>query len=110
MVWVGGWVVGAWVSRWLVGGRAGFAAGPGEAPNPQPHTPNPSFPKPSTLPPPLTHPSDIKITGYTMGLNGVELIKECSIELTIGRRYGLIGQNGSGKTNFLQCIANRRGG
>lgn len=42
-----------------------------------------------------------------MGLNGVELIKECSIELTIGRRYGLIGQNGSGKTNFLQCIANR---
>jgi hypothetical protein len=42
----------------------------------------------------------------------VELIKECNIELTIGRRYGLIGQNGSGKTNFLQCIANRevRGG
>jgi ATPase subunit of ABC transporter with duplicated ATPase domains len=58
----------------------------------------------------LTHPSDIKITGYTMGLNGVELIKECSIELTIGRRYGLIGQNGSGKTNFLQCIANREVG
>ncbi|KIY98269.1 ATP-binding cassette, sub-family F, member 2 [Monoraphidium neglectum] len=50
---------------------------------------------------------DIKIAGFTMGLNGVELIKECSIELTIGRRYGLIGQNGSGKTNFLQCIANR---
>ncbi|GBF96634.1 flagellar associated protein [Raphidocelis subcapitata] len=50
---------------------------------------------------------DIKITGYTMGLNGIELIKECTIELTIGRRYGLIGQNGSGKTNFLQCIANR---
>lgn len=50
---------------------------------------------------------DIKITGFSMGLNGVELIKECSIELTIGRRYGLIGMNGSGKTNFLQCIAKR---
>ena len=50
---------------------------------------------------------DIKITGFSLGLNGVELIKECSIELTIGRRYGLIGQNGSGKTNFLQCLAKR---
>jgi ATPase subunit of ABC transporter with duplicated ATPase domains len=42
-----------------------------------------------------------------MGLNGIELIQDCSIELTIGRRYGLIGQNGCGKTNFLQCLANR---
>jgi hypothetical protein len=53
---------------------------------------------------------DIKISGFSLGLNGIELIKECSIELTIGRRYGLIGQNGSGKTNFLQCIANREVG
>jgi ATP-binding cassette subfamily F protein 2 len=50
---------------------------------------------------------DIKIDSFSMGLNGVELISECSIELTIGRRYGLIGQNGSGKTNFLQCLAER---
>lgn len=42
-----------------------------------------------------------------MSLSGVELIQDCSIELTIGRRYGLIGANGCGKTNFLQCIANR---
>lgn len=50
---------------------------------------------------------DIKIDGFSMGLNGVELIQDCSIELTIGRRYGLIGANGSGKTNFLECLANR---
>lgn len=50
---------------------------------------------------------DIKIDGFSLGLGGVELIKDCSIELTIGRRYGLIGQNGSGKTNFLECLANR---
>lgn len=50
---------------------------------------------------------DIKIDSFSMGLNGVELIQECSIELTIGRRYGLIGQNGSGKTNFLECLAQR---
>eukprot|EP01116_Phalansterium_solitarium_P000001 TRINITY_DN0_c0_g1_i1.p1 TRINITY_DN0_c0_g1~~TRINITY_DN0_c0_g1_i1.p1 ORF type:complete len:590 (-),score=278.29 TRINITY_DN0_c0_g1_i1:433-2202(-) len=50
---------------------------------------------------------DIKIDGFSLGLGGAELIKDCSIELTIGRRYGLIGQNGCGKTNFLECLANR---
>jgi hypothetical protein len=50
---------------------------------------------------------DIKIDGFSMGLNGVELIQDCSIEVTIGRRYGLLGQNGSGKTNFLCALANR---
>jgi len=29
---------------------------------------------------------DIKIDGFSMGLNGVPLIQDCSIELTIGRR------------------------
>ena len=33
--------------------------------------------------------------------------QDCSIELTIGRRYGLLGSNGSGKSNFLQCLAAR---
>ena len=50
---------------------------------------------------------DIKIDAFSMGLNGQELIQDCSIELTIGRRYGLLGSNGSGKTNFLKCLANR---
>jgi len=72
--------------------------------------------------PPCAHPSqhpapcharptpdcrDIKISGFSMSLKGNELISDCSIELTIGRRYGLIGQNGCGKTNFLQALANR---
>ena len=45
-----------------------------------------------------------------MGLNGNELIQDCNIELTIGRRYGLLGANGSGKTNFLQALALREVG
>lgn len=53
---------------------------------------------------------DIKIEGFTLGLNGSELIQDCNIELTIGRRYGLLGQNGSGKSNFLKCIAKREVG
>jgi ATP-binding cassette subfamily F protein 2 len=50
---------------------------------------------------------DIKISSFSMGVNGVELVADCTIELTIGRRYGLIGKNGCGKTNFLQVLANR---
>ena len=42
-----------------------------------------------------------------MSLTGAELIQDCSIELTIGRRYGLLGQNGCGKSNFLKCLAAR---
>lgn len=47
------------------------------------------------------------MSSFSMSLTGHELIQDCSIELTVGRRYGLIGQNGSGKTNFLCCLANR---
>jgi ATP-binding cassette subfamily F protein 2 len=50
---------------------------------------------------------DIKIDGFSLGIVGNELIQDCSIELTIGRRYGLIGQNGCGKTSFLEAIASR---
>ncbi len=38
---------------------------------------------------------------------GRELIHDTLIELTVGRRYGLIGQNGSGKSVYLQCLAKR---
>jgi hypothetical protein len=48
---------------------------------------------------------DIKIDGFSLGICGNELIQDCSIELTIGRRYGLIGQNGCGKTSFLEVRA-----
>ncbi|KAG1676835.1 hypothetical protein FOA52_010344 [Chlamydomonas sp. UWO 241] len=50
---------------------------------------------------------DIKIEGFSMSLTGAPLIEDCSIELTIGKRYGLLGMNGCGKTNFLRCLANR---
>jgi hypothetical protein len=40
---------------------------------------------------------DVKIGGFTLSAWGKELIKDTQIELTIGRRYGLIGHNGSGK-------------
>lgn len=50
---------------------------------------------------------DVKIGGFTLASYGKELIKDTLIELTIGRRYGLIGSNGSGKSTFLKCLAAR---
>mmetsp|Transcript_17588 Transcript_17588/g.33463 ORF Transcript_17588/g.33463 Transcript_17588/m.33463 type:complete len:600 (+) Transcript_17588:95-1894(+) len=50
---------------------------------------------------------DIKIGSFSLISWGNELIMDTDIELTIGRRYGLIGVNGSGKSEFLKCIANR---
>ena len=50
---------------------------------------------------------DVKIGGFTLAAYGKELIKDTQIELTIGRRYGLIGGNGSGKSAFLKCLAAR---
>jgi ATP-binding cassette subfamily F protein 2 len=40
---------------------------------------------------------DVKIGGFSLIFHGKELIKDTLLEFTIGRRYGLIGSNGSGK-------------
>jgi len=50
---------------------------------------------------------DIKIFGFSLTFYGKELISDTMLELNYGRRYGLIGQNGSGKTQMLKAIAAR---
>ncbi|KXN73564.1 P-loop containing nucleoside triphosphate hydrolase protein [Conidiobolus coronatus NRRL 28638] len=50
---------------------------------------------------------DIKIESFTLSFHGRLLISNATIELNFGRRYGLIGTNGSGKSTFLECIAAR---
>eukprot|EP00455_Lapot_gusevi_P019667 TRINITY_DN2098_c0_g1_i1.p1 TRINITY_DN2098_c0_g1~~TRINITY_DN2098_c0_g1_i1.p1 ORF type:complete len:581 (+),score=162.89 TRINITY_DN2098_c0_g1_i1:148-1890(+) len=50
---------------------------------------------------------DVKITNFSMAAFGKELIQDTTIELNMGARYGLIGSNGSGKSQFLKCLANR---
>jgi len=51
--------------------------------------------------------TDLKIGGFSLTVYGKELIKDTTIELSLGRRYGLIGANGSGKTSFLKALAKR---
>lgn len=50
---------------------------------------------------------DVKIGGFSLSLHGKELFQDTLIEFTIGRRYGLIGSNGSGKSTFLKVLAAR---
>ncbi|KAF7728161.1 hypothetical protein EC973_006555 [Apophysomyces ossiformis] len=48
---------------------------------------------------------DIKIESYSLNYHGRVLIDNATIELNFGRRYGLIGANGSGKSTFLASLA-----
>ncbi|KAL7314318.1 ABC transporter ATP-binding protein arb1 [Mucor circinelloides] len=50
---------------------------------------------------------DIKIDSFSLNFHGRVLIDNASIELNFGRRYGLIGANGSGKSTFLESLASR---
>jgi ATP-binding cassette subfamily F protein 2 len=50
---------------------------------------------------------DIKIESYSLNYFGRVLIENANIELNFGRRYGLVGANGSGKSTFLHSIAEK---
>ena len=50
---------------------------------------------------------DIKINNFSMGMNGRELIKDCDIEITIGRRTASRAER-LRQDNFLECIAHAR--
>ncbi|KAJ9105074.1 hypothetical protein QFC19_003706 [Naganishia cerealis] len=50
---------------------------------------------------------DIKIEQYSLSFHGRLLIEGAEISLNYGQRYGLLGENGSGKSTFLQSIAER---
>ncbi|KZT60813.1 P-loop containing nucleoside triphosphate hydrolase protein, partial [Calocera cornea HHB12733] len=50
---------------------------------------------------------DIKIDSYTLSFHGRLLFEGAEIQLNYGQRYGLLGENGSGKSTFLQSLADR---
>ena len=50
---------------------------------------------------------DIEISHFSISLYGKELVNDATLKLNFGRRYGLIGQNGSGKSTMLWAIASR---
>uniref|UniRef100_A0A7S1CJG3 ABC transporter domain-containing protein n=1 Tax=Bicosoecida sp. CB-2014 TaxID=1486930 RepID=A0A7S1CJG3_9STRA len=48
---------------------------------------------------------DIFCPNFTIGFPGRILFEDASVKLVAGRRYGLVGRNGMGKTSFLRAIA-----
>lgn len=56
-----------------------------------------------------SHPGskDIKIGAFSLEIYGKVLVEDTTIELNYGRRYGLLGSNGCGKSTFLRCMAER---
>lgn len=52
-----------------------------------------------------SHPNstDVHISSLSLTFHGQELLVDTSLELNSGRRYGLIGLNGTGKTSVVLC-------
>lgn len=50
---------------------------------------------------------DVKISSCSLVFHGRVLITDSTLELNFGRRYGLLGENGCGKSTFLKAIAAR---
>ena len=50
---------------------------------------------------------DIKFASFSVSVGGRQLVADSNLELTQGCRYGLLGDNGSGKSNVLAAVAQR---
>ena len=51
---------------------------------------------------------DVKIAQFSISLFGKIIFEDQTLELTYGHRYGLVAQNGSGKSTFLKVVAARQ--
>lgn len=50
---------------------------------------------------------DIKIDSFDISIPGLRILTDSSLTLAYGRRYGLVGQNGIGKSTLLRALARR---
>lgn len=55
----------------------------------------------------MEHAVDIKIENFTISAKGNDLFVNANLLIANGRRYGLVGPNGHGKTTLLRHIATR---
>ncbi|KKZ66144.1 ATP-binding cassette, subfamily F, member 3 [[Emmonsia] crescens] len=50
---------------------------------------------------------DVKIDGFDVAISGKRILTDASLTLAYGRRYGLVGQNGIGKSTLLRALSRR---
>lgn len=50
---------------------------------------------------------DIKVEGIDVSISGKRILTDTSLTLAYGRRYGLVGQNGIGKSTLLRALSRR---
>ena len=50
---------------------------------------------------------DIKLDGVDVTIGGLRILTDTNLTLAYGRRYGLVGQNGIGKSTLLRALARR---
>uniref|UniRef100_A0A8C4RNJ4 ATP-binding cassette sub-family F member 1 n=1 Tax=Erpetoichthys calabaricus TaxID=27687 RepID=A0A8C4RNJ4_ERPCA len=55
----------------------------------------------------LENASDIKLERFSISAHGKDLFINADLLIVAGRRYGLVGPNGKGKTTLLKHISNR---
>lgn len=54
-----------------------------------------------------TKSKDIKIDSFDISISGQRILSDTSLTLAYGRRYGLVGQNGIGKSTLLRALSRR---
>ncbi|MCJ1352181.1 MAG: hypothetical protein MMC33_002165 [Icmadophila ericetorum] len=50
---------------------------------------------------------DIKVDGVDVSIGGKRILTDTTLTLAYGRRYGLVGQNGIGKSTLLRALSKR---
>lgn len=50
---------------------------------------------------------DIKLDNIDISISGQRILTDASLTLAFGRRYGLVGQNGIGKSTLLRALSRR---
>ncbi|CEL93709.1 unnamed protein product [Vitrella brassicaformis CCMP3155] len=49
--------------------------------------------------------TDINVESFSVIIAGRELLRDAPLKLAMGRKYGLVGRNGIGKSTFLNALA-----
>lgn len=50
---------------------------------------------------------DIKVDGIDISIGGIRILTDTTLSMSHGRRYGLVGQNGIGKSTLLRALSRR---